>query len=49
MTAKPRSDDIEPVGGKVPPPTEYGETVPFYHGDDVPIEPFGHEDAEPVR
>ena len=48
MNYRPRNDDIEPVGGR-PVDTPYGPTVPFYHGDDVPIQPFGHDDAEPVR
>ena len=39
MSEKRPKDDVEPVGGKVPPPTEFGETVPFYHGDDEPVNP----------
>ena len=43
MSDKRRDDtgDTEPVGGRLPPPTEYGPTIPYY---DSPILPIGKDD-----
>ena len=47
MSKKRSVDEVEPVVGP-PPDTEYGETVPFYHGEDEPVNP-PDGDREPVR
>ena len=47
MSDKRRDDtgDTEPVGGRLPPPTEFGDVVPYgWHDGTRPVLPIGKDD-----